>query len=421
MNELLFKDIAEYDYCLVFPTNEKKDFTDHGKIYMENIQALGYETYIFRVDGMKKRTCFDYVFGGCGIFEGGDDEDDDDDDTASYNEDDSPPAIGTTANKSNAISKDSNDPLNPSLSPTTSPQPSPRKGVVTTPFSSSNNKLVTSPTITPVNSSYKLPTGAHNQSSNTLSMWSASKKGDGLKRNASQQSMKSKKSEILAYYNRKMKKSNMEECLIFVLLRTPLHKLREFAERMEIKMLLDPSKSKELLADGDPEHNIKRVVLKHDPKISPINPYECIYSKYKKNREFLYWKGDSDLLGNGRGQDDLATTDNISRYYTVQKDPIGDNHMSLPVNVNMNMNRSRSLSNASDASSSINDNENVYPFNSTFSAGSLSSYNPPGNNGYRNHYNSAILRNHPFRDLLRIKISTFMLQSRPRIIKQNYV
>src|SRR4051812_43405702 len=67
MTDVLFKDIADYDYCLVFPTNENKDFTDYGKMCMENIQALGYDTYIFRVEGQSKRTYFQYFF-GCGHY-----------------------------------------------------------------------------------------------------------------------------------------------------------------------------------------------------------------------------------------------------------------------------------------------------------------------------------------------------------------
>lgn len=318
LSEIL-KDCIDYDHCLVFPTNEYNDFTDRGKMYMENIQALGYETYIFKVEGKRKISYFECLFG---ISE----NDDFTDENASISVGNEDQELQTTEQKK----------------------------------------------------TYKR--------TNTL------------------ETMKKRPSD--------------QECIIFVLLRTPLHKLREFAERMELRMLLDPEKSKELLAEGDPEHNIRRVVLKHDPEISNLPPYDCIYAKYRKNREFLYWKGDD----YHKGQDNFISTDNISRYYSNYHLPIYETKTSFyaePTQSSVTEEEAEDEE-QSEVSSPAQNRPNAYRF--SYLSGSISTYNlDHKGNAARNFHNSALLRNHPFRDLLRIKISNFMLESRPRIIRQNYV
>ncbi len=326
--EVLLKDCADYDHCLVFPSNSSQDFTDYGKMVMENIQALGYETYIFKVEGKRRVRCLDFFW------------------SSNIEEEDNSLDSGETIICSSEY-----------------------------PIQNTSNEHGLTP----------------DSSSPSSSFYSKIRKEPKNELNLSDKSK--------------------QECLIYVLLRTPLHKLREFAERMELKMPIDPTKAKELLAEGDPEHNIKRVVLKNDPEISNLSPYDCIYARYKKNREFLYWKGDERY----RHQDDFISTDNISRYYSKIHAPVFENYPSIPFYTN------KSATDAevnSDDDESINDNSNVYHVG--YSSNSISTYNTPANYS-RNHSNSAILRNHPFRDLLRIKISNFMLQSRPRIIKQNYV
>jgi len=54
---------------------------------------------------------------------------------------------------------------------------------------------------------------------------------------------------------------------IFVLIRTPLERLKEFAEENNFKMKLDPIRIKAKLAEGDKEHNIKGVNIAHLPDV----------------------------------------------------------------------------------------------------------------------------------------------------------
>jgi len=54
---------------------------------------------------------------------------------------------------------------------------------------------------------------------------------------------------------------------IFVLIRTPLERLKEFAEENNFKMKLNPVQIKAKLAIGDKEHNIKGVNIAHLPDV----------------------------------------------------------------------------------------------------------------------------------------------------------
>lgn len=76
---------------------------------------------------------------------------------------------------------------------------------------------------------------------------------------------------------------------IFVLLRTPLAKLRAYADIIDFKMKLDASVVQHLLEKGDNEANIAPVVIPHRPDITPYQPFEHIYAKYsRKVSESLY-------------------------------------------------------------------------------------------------------------------------------------
>lgn len=80
---------------------------------------------------------------------------------------------------------------------------------------------------------------------------------------------------------------------IFVLLRTPLAKLRAFADIIDFKMKLDGEVVQHLLEKGDSEASIAPVVIAHRPDITPYLPYQHIYAKYsRKVSESLYLRED---------------------------------------------------------------------------------------------------------------------------------
>jgi hypothetical protein len=85
-------------------------------------------------------------------------------------------------------------------------------------------------------------------------------------------------------------------CLIYVLLRAPLSKLREHAERIDLKILLDPEKAEKSLELGDPEKGIAGVKIRHEPNITLLQPCECIYGYYRSENEALYWKPTQDIV-----------------------------------------------------------------------------------------------------------------------------
>lgn len=91
----------------------------------------------------------------------------------------------------------------------------------------------------------------------------------------------------------KNKNKSSDDTMIFVLLRAPIHKLREYAVRTHIKIQLDPVIIQEVLEKGDPEHNIAPVKIRHEPEVSRIHPYQHLYADYSEEREFVFWKGDN--------------------------------------------------------------------------------------------------------------------------------
>lgn len=80
---------------------------------------------------------------------------------------------------------------------------------------------------------------------------------------------------------------------IFMLLRAPLEKLRAFADKIDMVMLLDAHEIETQLAAGNPEAGIAPVKINHVPDVTQYRPYEYIYGKYSRNiDERLYWKED---------------------------------------------------------------------------------------------------------------------------------
>lgn len=64
--------------------------------------------------------------------------------------------------------------------------------------------------------------------------------------------------------------------------------LKAIAEKSGYKLLCDPAVLEEVLAQGNPSKRIAPTRIKHDPKITPIKPYEygksvlvCIEVEYR--------------------------------------------------------------------------------------------------------------------------------------------
>ncbi|RYG64276.1 hypothetical protein EON64_14335 [archaeon] len=80
---------------------------------------------------------------------------------------------------------------------------------------------------------------------------------------------------------------------VILLLRTPLEKLRAYADQIDFSMLLDPEQIKKQLEEGDVENKISPVSISHMQEISSYEPYDFIYGRYSRNiNEVLYWRED---------------------------------------------------------------------------------------------------------------------------------
>jgi hypothetical protein len=81
---------------------------------------------------------------------------------------------------------------------------------------------------------------------------------------------------------------------VFVLLRTPVEILRNFAHSIEFNMHLDADVLETTAKVGYPEKNIGPVDIPFDPEITPLKPFEYIYGPYSKSvDEKLYKKAPS--------------------------------------------------------------------------------------------------------------------------------
>jgi hypothetical protein len=78
---------------------------------------------------------------------------------------------------------------------------------------------------------------------------------------------------------------------LFVLMRCPLDVIRNYADDINFKMLLDPVKVQEACAAGDAQEQIAPFKIAHDPAVCPYYPYEVIYAKYSKQvPEEMYYR-----------------------------------------------------------------------------------------------------------------------------------
>ena len=86
-------------------------------------------------------------------------------------------------------------------------------------------------------------------------------------------------------------KNIREDTEIIVLIRTPLEKMRAYADNIDFLMKLDPVVIKDIIEKGDAEHGIAPVEIQDIPEITSLKPYEQIYGKYSRNvDERIYWK-----------------------------------------------------------------------------------------------------------------------------------
>ncbi len=61
---------------------------------------------------------------------------------------------------------------------------------------------------------------------------------------------------------------------LLVLFRCPLNVLQKFADQIDFKLATDPAVLEETLLAGDLENKIAPIRINHDPKITPVTPFE---------------------------------------------------------------------------------------------------------------------------------------------------
>jgi hypothetical protein len=90
-------------------------------------------------------------------------------------------------------------------------------------------------------------------------------------------------------------KNLREQTEVFILLRASLEKLRAFADRINMPMLLDSQEIQSALAAGDAEKGIAPIVINDIPDVTSYKPYQYIYGKYSRLApERLYWRDSLD-------------------------------------------------------------------------------------------------------------------------------
>jgi hypothetical protein len=84
-----------------------------------------------------------------------------------------------------------------------------------------------------------------------------------------------------------------EETEIFVLVRTPLEKLRAFADKVDFKLQMNAVEVQRKLEAGSPEAGIAPVFIEHRPDVTHLAPFDHIYCKYSRAAdESLYQRFD---------------------------------------------------------------------------------------------------------------------------------
>lgn len=114
---------------------------------------------------------------------------------------------------------------------------------------------------------------------------------------------------LFTYCWNKNDKEKDNYCIAFVMLKAPLEKLRECAERIELRMMLDPVLIQQRIEAGNIEAGIAGVKIRHEPNITPLWPYDFIYSKYKKSKEELFYKPKREMHTGSKQDDRLLELD----------------------------------------------------------------------------------------------------------------
>jgi len=79
----------------------------------------------------------------------------------------------------------------------------------------------------------------------------------------------------------------------YLLIRCSVETLRQYAEAINFRMMLDPTVLKETANKGNQEAGIKPFDIADRPEATPYNPYEYIFCKYRQQvDEALYWRAD---------------------------------------------------------------------------------------------------------------------------------
>lgn len=83
---------------------------------------------------------------------------------------------------------------------------------------------------------------------------------------------------------------------IFLLVRISLENMRQFADKVGLRMLLDESMIEKHLKMGDSECGIAPVTIAHMREVSRYTPYKYIYGRYCTNRpESVYWRDSNSI------------------------------------------------------------------------------------------------------------------------------
>lgn len=76
----------------------------------------------------------------------------------------------------------------------------------------------------------------------------------------------------------------------FVLIRASITKLKSIAERRGIRLLVSPNECLSLLSRGNTDVGISPIFLTENSDITPLDPHDYIYIKYKSSVDDLFWR-----------------------------------------------------------------------------------------------------------------------------------
>lgn len=90
---------------------------------------------------------------------------------------------------------------------------------------------------------------------------------------------------------------SVQEDELIVLIHVPDAKVKVFADLVDYPTMIDPSELRKALLAGNPEAKIKPIDIKHDPAITPLEPFQYIYCKFETSfPEEFYFHYDGKLF-----------------------------------------------------------------------------------------------------------------------------